>query len=250
MRRMVVIPEELYLSLISSKTNADEKLQMEQQKLSSLLQQHYPQTDDQHLYADQKLKQIQAMRNADNPIKPVSLNEIVPQVLTELQKLMNVPTASVKAETSLAEQFTPPSERAAPSSEPSAASNEPPATPATKRTPPTPRRPKRKRRGVAGDASPQEIERIATALMNHRDLLPLDETGRVLKSDQTPYYRSSIQSVVRHLLNPGMGYAPKGFKDVEARLQVHPHLRSLVFPNAQNGGGCVFRFTPLLWKKF
>lgn len=233
MRKMVVLPEEVYEALISTskKTNADpfdNQIQEGNEKIAKLFADNKMPSDTKNLLYDQELKRVKNLKN----LKPEA------QIERNLNPVENVPEPQVLQEQTDATQNSP-------SLSPSHVEETLAAAPQE------PQRNERKKQMRTAKPSTQ-LERkaaeITQKLLVHQDRLPIDTQGQIKRENGSSIKGSHLFKSVKYALEGNLSNKkPNGYAQLMKSIRQHEDLQSLLNLTPVEGDG---RFKPALWKKF
>lgn len=256
MRRMVVIPEDEYKSLMAAAaTSADPYIQQinkNNSQIADILSNPKMPNDTKTKLYDQKIRrnkrlaqtQPEAQIEAAINLQPENAPPPSPPIQTARERSPNVTTGREQSPiaTTNREQTSPHASPAGSISGFSEATASTQADSSRSSSPPG-------KHGYQGD-----VMRITQYLMkNHRAKIHVHHDGRVLNLNNEPIRNSRLSHIVRYILEGTVGgvRAPNGYHNVMNAVLKDPELRALLkLPPAQEGGSLFKHFRPKLWKQF
>ncbi|KAH7723622.1 hypothetical protein AAVH_08892 [Aphelenchoides avenae] len=261
--RMVLIPQEVYDSLVSPRQQdpVEERLQENTTRLHDVLHSKGKSSSEKYIQYDQKIKQIRDLMAQKEERSGSGLELILDRLLSKYNR-PPPSTNTFGAQTSEVKVEAPPPPPPPPPQVPTVqtTSTEKQVPPVEEKVPTPSTRDQRSRSAAADKKSQRKrdvslpvksernttmdyetsdapdfemsdstaFDRVRSIIMRDRARYGVNEDGMVLRKGRTPYYHSNVDDVLRYLLGDTTGESPPGTNALRGRLMEDPEIAHIM----------------------
>lgn len=247
MKRLVVIPEDVYMGLMSA-SNAcdpfDKQITKKSQKIGELLGNKRAPSDTQQQLYNQEIKRLKTLKNVkpEAAIERSNIENVIENSVKTIKNDEDVETHSIASTQDSIETQETQNEDKNLYEEDETLKNATPQKTTTRELKPLNKTPEKSIGVQATEITQQLLKRQAD--------LPINEKGQIRRADGTFVQGSHLDRIVLYALDKtAYSRAPNGYNDFLQQAEKHPDLMITLKLKPQTGGAPI-KFSPSLWKRF